>query len=122
MGSLELTIRKYRELRFASTAEALGSLLTQAEANELSYLQFAEQLVDHEISCRQHKRIDLNHRKAAFPMIKSLEEFDYRHQTTITKRQVSRSCYIGQTQGDQELDRNHNRNHKQSPTQVTSAY
>ena len=42
-----------------------------------------------EISARTEKRIALNHRKAGFPVLKRLEEFDYRHQTTITKRQVN---------------------------------
>ena len=89
MSSLEQVIQKYRELRFTDIAEALESLLANAESNELSYLQFAEQLVDHELSNRQRKRIELNRRKASFPVVKCLEEFDYRHQTTITKRQVN---------------------------------
>ena len=89
MTTLGDVSRKYQALRFASTAVALGSLLTQAEDNELSYLQFAEQLVDHEIKSRQDKRIELNRRKASLPMVKCLEEFDYRHQTTIIKRQVN---------------------------------
>ena len=89
MTTLEDVSRKYRELRFASTAAALGSLLAKAEDNELSYLQFVEQLVDHELNSRQDKRIELNRRKASLPMVKCLEEFDYRHQTTITKRQVN---------------------------------
>ena len=88
MSSLEQVTQKYRELRFTNIAEALESLLANAESNELSYLQFAEQLVDHELSNRQRKRIELNRRKASFPVVKCLEEFDYRHQTTITKRQV----------------------------------
>ena len=89
MSTLEQVIQKYRELRFTCMAEALESLLASAESNELSYLQFAEQLVDHELSTRQCKRIELNRRKASFPVNKCLEEFDYRHQTTITKRQVN---------------------------------
>ena len=89
MSSLEQVIQKYRELRFTNIAEALESLLANAESNELSYLQFAEQLVDHELSNRQRKRIELNRRKASFPVVKCLEEFDYRHQTTITKRQMN---------------------------------
>ena len=63
-------------------------MLRQAEANEISYLAFAEQLVEHEQQQRNRKRIELNHRKANFPVIKCLAEFDYRYQTTITKRQV----------------------------------
>ncbi len=89
MTTIEQVTRKYRELRFTCMAEALESLLASAESNELSYLQFAEQLVDHELSTRQRKRIELNRRKASFPVNKCLEEFDYRHQTTITKRQVN---------------------------------
>jgi len=89
MSTLDQVSRKYQDLRFASLAEALANLLVKAEENELSYLQFAEQIVDYEIESRLHKRIALNHRKASFPIIKQLEEFDYRHQTTITKRQVN---------------------------------
>ncbi len=89
MTTLEHVTRKYRDLRFGSTAANLVDLLVQAEDNDLSYLQFAEQLVDQEIESRQGKRIELNRRKANFPMIKRLEEFDYRQQTTITKRQVN---------------------------------
>jgi len=89
MTSIEQTAHKYRELRFNCIADSLEHLLAQAESNELSYLQFAELLVDHELKVRNAKRIELNRRKAGFPVIKTLEEFDYRHQSTITKRQVN---------------------------------
>jgi len=89
MNSIEQTARKYRELRFNCIANGLECLLAKAESNELSYLQFADELVEHELYMRNTKRIELNRRKANLPMIKTLEEFDYRHQTTITKRQVN---------------------------------
>jgi len=89
MSSIEQVTRKYRELRFTSLADSLDTLLARAESNELSYLQFAEQLVDCEQDSRLRNRITQNHRRAGFPVLKSLEEFDYRHQTTITKRQVN---------------------------------
>lgn len=89
MSTIEQVTGKYRELRFTYMAQALESLLVSAEDNDLSYLQFAEQLVDQELNTRQRKRIELNRRKASFPVVKCLEEFDYRHQTTITKRQVN---------------------------------
>ena len=89
MSALEQTASKYRHLRLYATAGQLPELLAQAEANELSYLSFAEQLADHELAQRCDKRIALNRRKAGFPVDKRLAEFDYRHQTTITKRQVN---------------------------------
>jgi DNA replication protein DnaC len=89
MSALELTASKYRHLRLYATAGQLQELLAQAEANELSYLSFAERLADHELAQRCDKRIALNRRKAGFPVDKRLTEFDYRHQTTLTKRQVN---------------------------------
>lgn len=89
MSALELTVSKYRHLCWYATAGHLQELLAQAEANELSYLSFAERLAEHELEQRCGKRIALNRRKAGFPVDKHLEAFDYRHQTTITKRQVN---------------------------------
>lgn len=92
MSCIDLVAQQYRALRCNHIATGLPALLAQAEANELSYLQLAEQLVALEIQGREKKRLGLNLKKAGFPLIKRLEEFDYRHQTTITKRQVSLTC------------------------------
>ena len=89
MTSIEQIARQYRGIRCNHIAQGLADLLRQAEANEVSYLAFAEALVAHEQQRRNRRRIDMNRRKAGFPVDKRLAEFDYRHQTTITKRQVS---------------------------------
>lgn len=89
MGQLEVTAGRYRSLRLSAIATDLADLLARAEANEASLLTFADMLVEHEAHQRETKRIDLNRRQARFPSDKRLEEFDYRHQTTITKRQVT---------------------------------
>ena len=86
--AIDQVAHKYRALNCNSIATGLADLLTQAEANEISYLAFADQLAEHEQQRRNLKRIELNRRKASFPVTKRLAEFDYRHQTTITKRQV----------------------------------
>lgn len=80
---------QYRGLRFNNIADALETLISQAEANELTYLQFAEQLVAHELTSRDTKRITQNLRRAGFPIHKTLAEFDYRAQTTINKREIN---------------------------------
>jgi DNA replication protein DnaC len=93
MSSMEVIAQQYRALRFNSIADALADLVAQAEANEMSHLEFARILAEHETSVREQKRISLNLKRAGFPVLKRLEEFDYRWQTTITKRQ-STSCWI----------------------------
>lgn len=77
------------QLRLTSLSKQIQELLEYAEANEVSYLQFAQQLFEFELNARNQKRIEMNGRKAAFPVTKTLEEFDYRAQPSITKRQVN---------------------------------
>ena len=89
MSRLEQTQSQYRSLRLSATAGHLGELLAQAEANELSYLEFARQIAEHELAERTRRRIDRHLKQAQLPAHKPLEAFDYRHQTTITKRQIS---------------------------------
>ena len=88
MSSIDVLAQKYRGLRCNHMATHLPELLAQAEANELSYLQLAEQLVELELKGREKNRLAMNLRKAAFPVTKRLEEFDYRHQTTITNQET----------------------------------
>jgi DNA replication protein DnaC len=89
MSTIEAIAQQYRALRFNSIADALADLVSQAEANEISHLEFARILVEHETRIREQKRVRLNLKRAGFPVLKRLEEFDYRWQTTITKRQVN---------------------------------
>ena len=89
MSSINSVAHKYRSLCLSGVAEQLEQLLSQAEAHESSYLNFAETLVDHEQKQRNSKRIDQNKRRACFPLLKSLDEFDYRFQTTLSKREIN---------------------------------
>lgn len=89
MGALEETQGHYRHLRLSAAASYLPELLAQAEANAFSYLTFADLLITHERQQREERRVQTNRRMAGFPSLKCLEEFDYRHQSTIQKRQIN---------------------------------
>lgn len=89
MNALDTTTQLCRHLNLSAVAESLSELLQSAEANELSYLQYTELLFAHETESRNQKRLALNRRKACFPVEKHLESFDYRHQTSINKRQIN---------------------------------
>ena len=90
MASFDTVKIKYKSLRFNSIASCLDKLVKEAEDNEISYLKFAEMLVEHELNNRDENRVVLNMKRAGFPMIKQLEEFDFTFQTTITKKQITR--------------------------------
>ncbi|MGK5092745.1 ATP-binding protein [Deltaproteobacteria bacterium TL4] len=85
----EEVLQSYKALRCFGIAENLSSLIQRAEDNQISYLQFAQQLLDQEFQWRNQKRVALNQRKAGFPVMKRLDEFDFRAQTTITKKQIA---------------------------------
>jgi DNA replication protein DnaC len=89
MLSIDHVARQYRGLCLSGIADHLEQLLSQAEASDSSYLQFADSLIRHEQQQRNSKRIEQNRRRAGFPLHKSLEEFDYRFQTTISKREIN---------------------------------
>ncbi|MCA1772309.1 MAG: IS21-like element helper ATPase IstB [Halomonas sp.] len=89
MNQLETTQKQLRSLRLGATASQLATLLAKAEDNEISYLSFAQSLVEHELTQRTVNRIQRNYKQAQFPSEKRLDRFDYRHQTTITKRQIN---------------------------------
>jgi len=90
MQTFENVTSRLKTLRLNSIAESLTEIVTLAEDNEISYLQFADMLVTHEITSRAQKRVKQNMKRAGFPVVKRIEEFDYRAQTTITKKQISK--------------------------------
>lgn len=89
MNAIEHTAKLLRSLNLSGMATDLDTLLSRANDNDLSHLQCLQAMLDHELQSRNHKRIQANRRKANIPVSKQLEEFDYRYQTTITKRQVN---------------------------------
>ncbi|WP_347333035.1 ATP-binding protein, partial [Marinimicrobium locisalis] len=67
MSRLEQTQSQYRSLRLSATANHLDELLAQAEANELSYLDFAQQVAEHELTERTRSRIARHLKQAQLP-------------------------------------------------------
>ena len=89
MSSIDSVAQKYRGLYLTAMAQGLEQLIGNAEANAVSYLHFAETLIEQELQLRNSKRIEQNQRRAGFPVQKSLDDFDYGFQTTISKREVN---------------------------------
>jgi len=89
MSSIDSVAQKYRGLYLSAIAQGLEKVLGQAETHAVSYLQFAETLIELELQQRNSKRIEQNQRRAGFPVHKSLDDFDYAFQTRISKREVN---------------------------------
>ena len=70
MLSIENVAQKYRSLRLTAIANELGSIVSQAQDNELSYLHLADMLVEKELNQRNSSRIGRTGVKRAFLCIK----------------------------------------------------
>jgi len=78
-----------RNLRCYHSANELENIIEISKSNDVSYLEFLENLFNEETKNRQRNRIKRNQKSANFPTIKTFDEFDFRFQTSITKREIN---------------------------------
>jgi len=78
-----------KSIRCYHLANELEVLLERAKDNDLSYPDFLNTLLECELEGREKTQLKRRLRQAHFPTIKTVDEFDFTFQTTITKRQVN---------------------------------
>jgi DNA replication protein DnaC len=81
---LEQTLRR---LHLPAVRQRYQELAAQAVAENWSYPEYLEQLAQAEVERRQERRIEVATRRAGFPFLKTLEEFDFTFQQSL-KRQA----------------------------------
>lgn len=77
-----------RRVRCYHSANELELTLQAARENDVSYMHFLDALLQKELKKREENRIIRYKKTANFPLIKTVEEFDFTFQTSITKRQI----------------------------------
>ena len=78
-----------KNIKCNHTANALESTIELAKQKDLSYLEFIHELLNHEISNRKKTQIKRFLKMTNFPCIKTIDEFDFKFQTTISKKEVN---------------------------------
>jgi len=86
---LQSTKEKLRKIKCYHTANELEHEIQKSKDNDLSYLDFLNELLDLELKTRKKNSIKRNVKQARFPVIKTVDEFDFKFQTSITKRHVN---------------------------------
>jgi len=81
--------QELRDIRLYHSANELESVVEKSKINDLSYLDFLRELLKNEMSHRRKNRIRKYERKANFPVIKTVDEFDFHFQTSISKKTVN---------------------------------
>jgi DNA replication protein DnaC len=76
-------------LRLSGMATMLPVRHQEAKANELDYIQFLQQLVDDELGRRKENLLNRRIKMARFPVLKTLDDFDYDFNPSLSKRAVN---------------------------------
>jgi DNA replication protein DnaC len=92
-----------RRLRLPTARRRYAELERQAVAEQWSYGEYLERLAEEELADRRERRIAQATRKAGFPFLKSLEEFDFSFQTSINRRMLGPYLGSGLVAGGRSL-------------------
>jgi DNA replication protein DnaC len=76
-------------LHLGRVAEVLGGVSESASREDLSYLDFLDQLLQAELSYRYEKNVEVKTRLARLPYHKTMNDFDYSFQPTVDRKQIA---------------------------------
>ncbi|MDO8370785.1 MAG: IS21-like element helper ATPase IstB [Burkholderiaceae bacterium] len=89
-----VTIEKLQALKLFGMADELERQLTTPTAHELPFEHRVRSMVDHEITLRDHKRLQQLLRKANLPVDASIEDVDYRAPRGLDKAEFQTLCSL----------------------------
>jgi len=75
-------------LKLDSVATSLDALAEDAAKDNWTYLDFLDQLLDREVSARYERDVAMKTKLAHFPVVKTLDQFDFAFQPSVSERQV----------------------------------
>ncbi len=75
-------------LRLGGLAKTLPIRYQEAKANDLDYLEFLDNLVGDELDRRKENLLNRRVKMAKFPQLKTIDEFNFAFNTTISKRNI----------------------------------
>jgi len=81
--------QKCRTLRLAETAKALPDMLRMAEAKNWTYYELLDQILGHEVGCREEKHRAKLMKWAEFPQQLTLDQFKLAEQSAIGEKQFN---------------------------------
>lgn len=82
--------RGLKRLHLPTVRRLYSALAAEAEKEGWTYREFLEQLIGEEIAHRADTRIQRATRKAKFPFLKTIDEFDFGFQTSVKRKTLGR--------------------------------
>jgi DNA replication protein DnaC len=86
--SYENLVAGLKKLRLPAIAEMLDSYTKQAASSNMSYMDFLNGLVSEEVTYKERKSVQNRIKNAKFPILKSLDGFDYAFQPSLDRKKL----------------------------------
>jgi len=83
-------IYKLKSIRLSGMTPKLNIRIQEATANELSYLEFLNNLIEDELKVRQDRLLNRRLKQARFPDLKTIDDFDFAFNPSINKQQIKK--------------------------------
>jgi DNA replication protein DnaC len=81
-------VERLTRLRLGHVADRIDALLSDAAKKDVTYLDFLDGLLAEEVASKQRKRIAMHVQIAHFPVVKTLDDFDFKFQPSIDQKLV----------------------------------
>jgi DNA replication protein DnaC len=85
---METLIYQLKAIRLSGMAQRLNVRIQEASANELSHLDFLQNLVADELSIRKDRLLQRRLKQAQLPELKTLDQFDFAFNPSINRAQI----------------------------------
>lgn len=96
MNLQDETIREYcKKLSLVTLGNEYSTLAQTAAQKNVNYTEFLEMVLAHELRARQERHRQMLLQIAGFPLIKTLEDFDFNFNQTIPKAQLIELASLG---------------------------
>ena len=99
---MDKLLPKLKSLRLSGILETLEVRHQQAIAEQASYVEFLEKLLEDEVERRNQKQLSLRLRRSGLDPAKTLEAFDFRFNANINRQQVydlATCAYVERAEG-----------------------
>lgn len=90
MNKIELLKQHAKALKLISVSESIDAVLEDATLKDSSYQDFLLNVFENETAAREKKAHQTRLKNAGFPVLKTIAEFDFDFQKSITKKQINR--------------------------------
>lgn len=85
---METLVYQLKSIRLSGMAQLLNVRIQEASANELSHLDFLQNLVTDELAIRKDRLLQRRLKQAQLPELKTIDQFDFAFNPSINRAQI----------------------------------